>query len=605
MEARGSAVNHGLAFLAQFIEEPEHLHNHWGDYLLETTNMICTGSESVRHHATLIQQQVTAAVRDNGIRIDHDASLSDCWKFSVAALCNKLQSIDPTLSQEKLLTLTRQASTNAHITAWQTAQDELDFYKFCTRNLISGYIAYHAGTVLGHGLAESFDRAISLRPYSSYQELSHEGFVYQGFVITHVVYAATQYNRVKINPAHLIPERDAMLLSLRELMNHQEFELLGEYLDALRSCGIAQGDPRWLEAASWLCEHQNRDGSWGDINEENSYKRYHVTMAAVQGLRDYHNQGSGESGSCTEFLLRRHAAKHATVNSPSDYEQEVNEPVSVFNTIPQSSLLTRLALESRPAIFEAAGKQLSAYSKWNNDYLNQTIGNIKLEVEVSDDRVFAHPDRSRELRTVSIKEYLAQQSSCEWYLAQTPLEGALQGLEEDIEIDPWLPQSIRCDKKLWMSSGERITPLHFDREHNLFIQLKGHKRFTLFSPQQHLLLYPHQQRNHFSQIDIANPDLQRFPNFVHATPLVIDLGPGDVLFLPMYWWHHVESYGESLAVSCWWQGTAINNEAKADSKKDTNKDALKNAKKHTKEERAIPHATQAFAPALMSQVSAS
>jgi hypothetical protein len=30
------------------------------------------------------------------------------------------------------------------------------------------------------------------------------------------------------------------------------------------------------------------------------------------------------------------------------------------------------------------------------------------------------------------------------------------------------------------------------------------------------------------------------------------LRPGEILFIPAYWWHHVESVGLNLATSFWW-----------------------------------------------------
>lgn len=59
-----------------------------------------------------------------------------------------------------------------------------------------------------------------------------------------------------------------------------------------------------------------------------------------------------------------------------------------------------------------------------------------------------------------------------------------------------------------------------------------------------------------SPVDIANPDLERFPNFAQAHRLECILRPGDVLFMPAFWWHEVQSYPDSkerrnLAVNYW------------------------------------------------------
>lgn len=45
------------------------------------------------------------------------------------------------------------------------------------------------------------------------------------------------------------------------------------------------------------------------------------------------------------------------------------------------------------------------------------------------------------------------------------------------------------------------------------------------------------------------PDLNRFPD--HAHPRVMDcmIGPGDLLFLPVGWWHDVKGLDLSITVT--------------------------------------------------------
>lgn len=59
-----------------------------------------------------------------------------------------------------------------------------------------------------------------------------------------------------------------------------------------------------------------------------------------------------------------------------------------------------------------------------------------------------------------------------------------------------------------------------------------------------------------SPVDIQDPDLKRFPNFPKAHRLNCVLRPGDVLFMPAFWWHEVQSYPDpkekrNLAINFW------------------------------------------------------
>jgi hypothetical protein len=59
-----------------------------------------------------------------------------------------------------------------------------------------------------------------------------------------------------------------------------------------------------------------------------------------------------------------------------------------------------------------------------------------------------------------------------------------------------------------------------------------------------------------SLVDLVNPDLQRFPKFAEAArhAQVAELGPGDALFIPSMWWHHIEALDSfNVLVNYWWR----------------------------------------------------
>lgn len=79
---------------------------------------------------------------------------------------------------------------------------------------------------------------------------------------------------------------------------------------------------------------------------------------------------------------------------------------------------------------------------------------------------------------------------------------------------------------------------------NLFTQVSNHKRFLLFDPQQTSSLYPFPATSkipHMSQINIEKPDLDKFPNFQKAKYFECIVKPGEILFIPAFWWHQVYS----------------------------------------------------------------
>jgi lysine-specific demethylase 8 len=145
-----------------------------------------------------------------------------------------------------------------------------------------------------------------------------------------------------------------------------------------------------------------------------------------------------------------------------------------------------------------------------------------------------------------------------------PLDALPAELREDIEVPepcrgaPWL------SSKLWVSPGGAVSPLHFDVANNLHAQILGAKRFLLFPPG--APVYPEPLWSsvpNFSRVDPIRPDLSRFPRFRRAAPLECRLSPGDVVFIPSRYWHHVTTEEVSISVNFWWARGALAAAARA------------------------------------------
>jgi hypothetical protein len=136
--------------------------------------------------------------------------------------------------------------------------------------------------------------------------------------------------------------------------------------------------------------------------------------------------------------------------------------------------------------------------------------------------------------------------------------------EEDPDASIWRPM-------LWLSHPGVVAQTHYDTQHNVFVQLQGTKRFLLFPPGTELYSYPnihrsyrqsqwHLEMNSSSPVQIpgdgasslaTRTQAERFPliNTKKVTALEVMLHPGDVLYIPPYWQHRVESLSLSLSLS--------------------------------------------------------
>ena len=61
-----------------------------------------------------------------------------------------------------------------------------------------------------------------------------------------------------------------------------------------------------------------------------------------------------------------------------------------------------------------------------------------------------------------------------------------------------------------------------------------------------------------SSVNVDNPNLNLFPLYRYATPIRVLLKPGDVLYLPSFWHHEVQSLPDpasklNFAINFWFQ----------------------------------------------------
>jgi len=126
-----------------------------------------------------------------------------------------------------------------------------------------------------------------------------------------------------------------------------------------------------------------------------------------------------------------------------------------------------------------------------------------------------------------------------------------------------MPLLDAVEPRIWI--GNAITvPAHFDDANNIACVVAGRRRFTLFPPEQIANLYigpvdfaptgaP------ISLVDFSAPDLERFPRFAEARAHAVsaELGPGDAIFIPPLWWHHVQSLHLcNILINYWWGGSS-------------------------------------------------
>lgn len=145
------------------------------------------------------------------------------------------------------------------------------------------------------------------------------------------------------------------------------------------------------------------------------------------------------------------------------------------------------------------------------------------------------------------------------YVGSVDVNSILPGLRDENDLDlARFDPSVR----IWIGNQTRIAA-HYDFTDNIACVAAGSRRFTLFPPDQLENLYigpldftPAGQS--ISLVDIRDPDFEKYPKFRDALrhARVADLMPGDGIFIPGMWWHHVEGLDSfNVLINYWWRNT--------------------------------------------------
>jgi Cupin-like domain len=217
----------------------------------------------------------------------------------------------------------------------------------------------------------------------------------------------------------------------------------------------------------------------------------------------------------------------------------------------------------KPVIITGMISEWPAFERWSIEYLNEKVGHKEVEVSVSTNEIFGfdtetHAFQKKMMRFSEFTNWIMQNDrrGVRYYLHTCPIETDFPELLEDVIIPDYFRKPMLM-KNIWVGTDRNVTALHWDAAQNLLCQVRGQKRLVLFEPSETPYLYPfdvHSKTPHISHIrDIDNVNVNEFPKFSKAKSIECTINPGEMLFLPPFWWHHVYSIGQlNIALNFWW-----------------------------------------------------
>jgi hypothetical protein len=219
-------------------------------------------------------------------------------------------------------------------------------------------------------------------------------------------------------------------------------------------------------------------------------------------------------------------------------------------------LYDRYFAGNEPVVLTDAMDAWPARTRWSFAYFKERFGDVEVEVcagRESDPKCDRNYEALR--RVMKMSEYidlvLAAGTTNDYYFIANnrnlEREG-LSGLFDDVvPKEEYFDLSRREGSvSLWIGPAGTLTPLHHDTSNILFCQVVGKKRVRLISPLETALLK--HMEGVYSALD-AERDFTEREDLRDVLVKDVVLSPGEALFIPVGWWHHVRALEPSINFS--------------------------------------------------------
>jgi len=142
------------------------------------------------------------------------------------------------------------------------------------------------------------------------------------------------------------------------------------------------------------------------------------------------------------------------------------------------------------------------------------------------------------------------------YAQSLPIQDHIPGFIKDHPFN-LVPETTQ--PRAWIGTKTTVQT-HFDTNENIACVVLGEREVTIFPPDQLAGLYPGPLEVApggvmVSLTSLDNPDFKAHPRFEETlkTARRATLGPGDAIYIPYGWWHHIRALSQlNMLVNYWW-----------------------------------------------------
>lgn len=211
-----------------------------------------------------------------------------------------------------------------------------------------------------------------------------------------------------------------------------------------------------------------------------------------------------------------------------------------------------------PLVIRNLAKEWPAYTKWNWDYFKHLVGNHKVPLynNVKSD-AYTPINKADDYKTFGEYIDMISKGPAGWRIFLFNIFDHAPELTKDFTWPEHLMKGfVKKYPMLFTGGASSITHMHFDIDlsHILHTQFGGRKRVLMFPFKEQYKLY----RKPFEVLSMADfsnyyqegkLDFEKFPALKLAEGYDFILEPGDTLFMPAGYWHHMEYLDSGFAMS--------------------------------------------------------
>jgi aminoglycoside phosphotransferase len=247
-----------------------------------------------------------------------------------------------------------------------------------------------------------------------------------------------------------------------------------------------------------------------------------------------------------------------TCNSLAALDPRYSTRVEVRQTPDFETFVTDYYSKHLPVVLKGGVDHWPALKRWTPEYLSQNYGEKEIEVQFNRDNDPLYERNSgKHKKKILMKDFIdLVQNGGEtnnYYMTANNAKNSLSSIEQLFEDVADFGEGYRQQETLqsgdflWFGPKGTFTPNHHDITNNMLVQILGRKKVTLIPAFQVPWLY--NDKGVYSAADFPEFNEQRHPHMKKITPMEVTIGPGDALFIPIGWWHCVESLDVSISIS--------------------------------------------------------